>query len=387
MNRKANGNDFHDSNTITMISAVGTPTLNPNSAISPRSWLRNGIGASQPRTSVPIALTKPELRRQQHAPDERDRDDGRDPGQQHQRRARGRGPRNVRRTRSAAIRPRHDRARGAEHGVQQRDLRRLQELGRRRAAGRSCAACRARRAGPAGGIWISRMRWNDSTSAHSTGQDHHHEDDDHGGRHERHAGARRRAARGCPARGAASLGARLRRGSEVATSFAYSSPVWISSTVAWRPWPPPPGPCRRSRPPRRSRPAARRAARRAARPGPGRSPSAGSSPRRRPSDCDRRLGVELAQRGLGVDAALELGPRGLELLRVRRVAGADGVLALRREPEPARRSRRSACTRELLRRPRSARRRRCRRSTRTPNWLGSPPAPLSGPTSPLFSAR
>ena len=59
MNRKANGNDFQDSKKITMSSAVGTPMLSPNSVISPSSWLRNGIGESQPSTSVPTALTKP----------------------------------------------------------------------------------------------------------------------------------------------------------------------------------------------------------------------------------------------------------------------------------------------------------------------------------------
>jgi hypothetical protein len=59
MNRNANGNDFHASKTITVSSAVGTPRLIPNNVIVPFSWLRKGIGAFQPRMSVPIALTKP----------------------------------------------------------------------------------------------------------------------------------------------------------------------------------------------------------------------------------------------------------------------------------------------------------------------------------------
>ena len=59
MNRNANGNDFQDSNAITARSAVGTPKLTPNSPISPDSWLRNGIGESQPRMSVPTAFTNP----------------------------------------------------------------------------------------------------------------------------------------------------------------------------------------------------------------------------------------------------------------------------------------------------------------------------------------
>ena len=59
MNRNANGNDFQDSKKITISSAVGTPKLTPNSVISPRSWLRNGMGESQPSKSVPTALTNP----------------------------------------------------------------------------------------------------------------------------------------------------------------------------------------------------------------------------------------------------------------------------------------------------------------------------------------
>ena len=59
MNRNANGNDFQDSNAITASRAVGTPKLTPNSPMSPDSWLRNGIGESQPRMSVPTAFTNP----------------------------------------------------------------------------------------------------------------------------------------------------------------------------------------------------------------------------------------------------------------------------------------------------------------------------------------
>ena len=87
-----------------MIRAVGTPTLIPNSVIVPSSWLRKGIGASQPRTSVPIALTSPSCGDSSTVHTNVMATTGATHGSSIAPRTRPR-PRNGRRTSSAAMRP------------------------------------------------------------------------------------------------------------------------------------------------------------------------------------------------------------------------------------------------------------------------------------------
>ena len=290
--------------------------LMPNSVIVPSSWLRNGIGCVPAEDVGADRVDEPELRREQHAARRTRSPPPAPPTAAASRRAPGR----ARGTSGAPAAPR--RARGRSRPACRRPStapcsRRRQEV--RRGEQQVVVAQRVLAAEHVEAADLQQpdaLEGQDQRPQHR--QHHHHQHDDDGGRDERQAGARVAPRAGVP------RAAPARRGGAGISSWAATAVTAArpGSPRRWpaRPWRPRPGPCRRSRRRPRWRSAAHRRSAPISGPWPWAKPQRWKFSTPSPSEAIDSSRVELAQRRLRVHAALELRPRGLELLRVLAVA-------------------------------------------------------------------
>ena len=362
--------------------------LIPNSVIVPSSWLRKGIGASQPRRSVPTALTSPSCGDSRTVHTNVIATTGATHGSSITPRTRPR-PRNGRRTSSAAHEPEHDRAGGPEDGVLERRAAAPTQNRPSRTAARSCAACTGPMSRSTDCSWISRMRLNDRTSAQITGRITMTRITRKVGETMASPARASRRARVSRARGAAWPRPAAAARSEERHRVAYSRPAWISSMVALasRELLGRVGAADHGRHRAGERLLAGQRAEQGALPlreGPALEVLHALAERRRSTPGRRtRSAAPCVSTPLSSSAQAVC-----VLLRVLASPGADGVLALRREPQPAHvavassGTRRRACARRL-----AARLARSRSWTRSRTGSARRRRCCSGPTSPLFSAR